>query len=357
MNSLKFYILCTRNINALKRHFSYIPKEDVHVVINTQDTEFEQEARQYCELENITFSVTTSDGTASTGKNAFLDIFESSDNDLAVLVDGDDFLTRHGVWTYKQIASMESPPDVLSLEYQYGMVAETGYNRVNMSIDPSIVYNPFVGCKDRNNPTDILAAGFRCFLKPFQWWERGMAGKLIKEREDDGFSAELNADHTSWVNHCYKYINKWETHCRIVMFSKKAVEGFRFDPALVVGEDTVLYFLYKHEHMEGRLEMKYLFDRYPTYVYDMRIDGVVEKSKDVGGRDRGWKEWLSTLVNSYDELESQGKLHTERLPELTVCSDSEAPDAITNADITWPENYVPDIDYLVNYPGPRKVKF
>ena len=345
-------------MNALKRHFSYIPKEDAYVVINTKDVQFEQDAQNYCESENIEYSITISDGTAATGKNTFLDIFEASSSDLAVLVDGDDFLTRHGVWTYKEIAQMQTPPDVLCLEYQYGMVAETGYNQLNFSADASIVYNPFLGSKNRSNPTDISAAGFRCFFQPFEWWDKGKAGDLvITNPQDGGFSSELNAVHTSWVNHCYNYINNWETHCRIVMFSKKAANGFRFDAEHVVGEDTILYFEYKHEHMQGNLSMKRLFDRYPTYVYDMRIDGVVEEEKDIGGRDKGWKGWLSTLVDAYDTLESQGKMYTDKLPELTVCTDAEAPDAITNADITWPENYVPDIDYLVNYPGPRKVKF
>lgn len=345
-------------MNALKRHFSYISKEDVHIVINTTDTDFETEARNYCNEENIAYSITISDGTAATGKNTFLDVFEASNNDLAVLIDGDDFLTRHGVWTYKQIAQMQTPPDVLCLEYQYGMVAETGYHQMDFSSDDSIMFNPFIGCNDRTNSTNISAAGFRCFFQPFEWWEKARAGELvIVDPHDGGFSSELSAVHTSWANHCYNYINNWETHCRIVMFSKKAAAGFRFDSEHVVGEDTLLYFEYKHEHMQGNLVMKRLFDRYPTYVYDMRIDGVVEKEKDIGGRDKGWKGWLSTLVDAYDDLKSQGKMYTDKIPELTVCTDAEAPDAITNADITWPENYVPDIDYLVNYPGPRRVKF
>jgi len=36
-----------------------------------------------------------------------------------VLIDGDDFVTPHGVWTYKELAQSPRCPDAVALEYQY----------------------------------------------------------------------------------------------------------------------------------------------------------------------------------------------------------------------------------------------
>ena len=35
MAKLKYYALCSKNINAAKRHLARIPKEDLVIVINT----------------------------------------------------------------------------------------------------------------------------------------------------------------------------------------------------------------------------------------------------------------------------------------------------------------------------------
>ena len=59
----------------------------------------------------------------------------------------------------------------------------------------------------------------------------------------------------------------------------------------------------------------------------------------------------------YNELESQGKMHEDVLPKVTVCTDRNAPDAELSSDIVWPEGYKPDILNLVSYPGSRVVKF
>lgn len=352
MNKLKFYVLCCRNLIALKRHEKTVPKEDLCIVINTLDSVFQEHAISYCQEAGIEYHVTASDGTAATGKNCFLDVFEASDNDYAVLIDGDDFITPHGTWTYKQLANTDSPPDVLSLEYQYGLYRAWGYNPVHrvQTIEDWNTYNP-----DR-----IPGWGTRCFYHPKQWWEAGLKGDLVEvlEVDVDGFSQELYDVHKSWITHCYNYINKWETHCRIVWFSKAAANGYRFDKSFVVGEDTVLYFEYKHAHMQGQLVMKHLFDRYPTYVYDTRISGVVEQEKDKNGEDRGWLAWLKVLNNKYNEMEAAGMMYTEKVPELKVHTYTPPGETFNPADydIVWPEGYKPDVLGLVNYPGKEIIK-
>lgn len=351
MSSLKFYVLTCRNLFALKRHEKIIPKEDLCIIINTQNSTYEAEAVSYCQTAGIEYHVTASDGTAATGKNSFCDIFEASTNDYAVLIDGDDFITPHGVWTYKQVAAMPTPPDVVALEYQYAFYRAWGYTPIiPAQVEDWSIYDP-----DR-----VPAWGTRCFTKPKVWWEEALSGDLIKvgENEPDDFAQTLHDIHKAWAIHCHKYINEWETHCRLVFFSKKAVNGFRFDNQYKVGEDTLMYFELKHAHMQGNLVMKHLFDRYPTYVYDTRIGGVVEEAKDENGTDRGFVEWLTLLVQGYDELELAGKMHEEKLPELKVHTYT-APEDTFNADdwdIIWPEGYRPDVMGLVNYPGKRFIK-
>ena len=104
--------------------------------------------------------------------------------------------------------------------------------------------------------------------------------------------------------------------------------------------------------------MKHLFDRYPTYVYDCRIGGVVSIEKDRNGHDIGWYDWLLVLTDAYDDLEAAGKMHTSRLPELKVHTYTAPDDTFTASDwdIVWPEGYIPDVDSLVNYPGKRIIK-
>ena len=72
--SLKFYALCSKNLLATQRHEQTIPKEDLHIVINSLDGDYVNTAVDYCVSANIEYSVTVSDGTPATGKNSVFDI-------------------------------------------------------------------------------------------------------------------------------------------------------------------------------------------------------------------------------------------------------------------------------------------
>ena len=120
MAKLKYYALCCRNLYGTKRHLDYIPKEDLVIVLNSWlgmggkeseiNAQYLADAEAWCVDEGIEYYVTSSDGTPSTGKNSVLSLFRASDNDYMVLVDGDDYITKHGVWLYDTIAQSESPP-------------------------------------------------------------------------------------------------------------------------------------------------------------------------------------------------------------------------------------------------------
>lgn len=344
---LRFYVLCCRNIIALKRHIRSIPKEDLTIVINTLDKSFEAKAISYCKENNIEYFVTESNGTPSKGKNSVLDIFESSNYTHMVLVDGDDFLTPHGVWSYKQIANSENAPDVLGLEYQYGIWPEYGYNTVlGMSSDYiEGADNPYLNCSNKQDPDQIQGHGTRCFLQEYNWWYENLNG--LVNNTDTEYGKAFNKVFTRWVNHCYKYISNWETHIRLVMFSKKAVNGFRYNPDFKVGEDTLLYLTYKDQHVKGNLVLNNLYEKYPTYVYDCRVGGIVEECKHVWDEkqeewifDRGWYTWLSKLTDKYDEMESNNLLHKIKIPEYNL---------------VLPEGYIPNTMGLVKYPAPDNI--
>ena len=200
--TLKFYALCCRNTETVKRHIETIPKEDLIVVINTQDSDFETAAVSWCTTESVQHVVTVSDGTAATGKNSVFDHFAASTADYMVLVDGDDYLTGHGVWTYKQLAAMTTPPDVLSLEYQIGIHNSYGYDPKNCGAGPM----PVVG--ENMDPRRITGTVIRPFKFPHDWWRTARAGEQVEvlATDIDGFSTRLADVHQRWANHCYDYI-------------------------------------------------------------------------------------------------------------------------------------------------------
>ena len=343
---LRFYVLSCRNMYALKRHFKVMPIDQTTFVINTLDKEFENEAVAYCQSQGAEVLVTGSNGTASVGKNSVIDIFEQSSYDHFVLIDGDDYLTPHGVWTYNYIAEMDDAPDVLALEYQYGLWRESGYgfNLISQMTDGYLINNPYLGCTDPMNVEKIMPYGARVFLQKKRWWHSALAGNLVRTIAGDDFSNRLNLAHKKWVNLAYKYIGEWETHHRIVLCSRKAIDGFRYDPEFAVGEDTLLYLRYKDAYVRGDLKLKHYFDRYPTYVYDTRVNGVVVENKNKDHViDLGWCEWLEQLSGKFEEMESEGLMH-----EATSVP-------IINDDIEWPSGYTPDTLGLANYPGLQKI--
>lgn len=340
MSGVKFYALCCKSMPATKRHARYIPKEDLIIVINSQNSIYVEEASNWCFEEDIEYYVTTSDGTASTGKNKFLDIFKESDHDYAVLIDGDDFLTPHGVWTYKQIAQLPSPPDAIALVNQFGIFKERGYS--HFLTHEASHSNPYFGVRDILDPDTILGVGIRPFRMTPGWWETALAGTNIPKTTET--EVALSAVHCRWANHVYRYIDNWETHLRLTWFSKAAANLSYFDTDLVVGEDTYKYLEFKDAHVKGTLSLVHYDDRYPTYAYDTRIDGVVQHALNSGGDDGtvGWLAWLSALTDKYDELEAAGRMHETSIPMLEV---------------PWPEGYRPDTVGLVNYPGANYIRY
>lgn len=331
MAKLKYYVLTNKNLIALKRHcsplWSNIPKENLFVIINTQNKEFSDKAEEYLVEEEIEYCITESDGTPSTGKNSFLDNFIESENEYAVLIDGDDWLTPHGVWIYNHIANLEEVPDAVCLKNQF-------------SLWPQKVVDDWEA--DSNT---IPCKGVRFFQQAN--WQSALTGQHIINARKNGVKTKLFKNkaqayimypkkmervHAEWSRINYYYIDGTETHSRVVFLSKKAAK-YKFDGEHKVGEDTIQYLQLKDAAMRDEIKMVSLDESIPSYIYDQRVSGVaISSTWEKSGK--GFMEWLQILVEKYLQMESEGLLHTEELPEI---------------EIDYPVGYVPYVHDLVDW--------
>ena len=305
---MKFYILTSENLEALKRHndpdFSNIPKEDTVVVINSLNKLYINQATNYCRSKGIEYYVTESNGTPSKGKNSVFDVFLSSENKYFVLVDGDDFITPHGVWMYKHLETLKTPPDAVAL------VKQNSLRYLNGEL---LWLRPFTV-----NYKELLEVDhYRIF------------------RNGVGLSPEKSRYFESLHNKYYleqsKYSEGNEAHCRVTWFSRKAA-NFKFNEDVTIGEDTLHMLKLKHEALEGRLNFYTTDERPATYVYDERTYGIV-MTESKQGTDY---EWMDNYLVKLEEMKTEGQLHENTLlPELKI---------------NYPENYTyDDFDFQTTY--------
>lgn len=288
---MQFYILTSTDYNALVRHFnvaySNIQVEDAVVVINSLDADYVKKAKEFCVEKEIEHYVTESNGTPARGKNSLLEIFLESDNDYCVMVDGDDFLTPHGVWMYKNLESLDNTPDAVCLINQksYRHIDNTLY-----SLQPFTV-----------NYSNLLKSDYYTMFK-----------------ESYGLSSEkatyFQSLHYKFYTQHQKYSQDAEVHCRVTWLSKKAAK-FKFNENIIVGEDTLQMFELKNQAVLGNLSF-YTTDETPaTYVYDERTAGTVMSVSNFGSD----YEWMDVYLNALQKMEDDNKLHENvKLPELQV---------------------------------------
>ncbi len=302
VKKLKYYVLTSNHFQFLKRHiseeYSNIPKEDLVVVINTLDEDYLMMAKGFCIHKEIEYYVTESDGTPATGKNSVLDLFLKSDNDYMVLIDGDDYLSQHGVWVYKHLSQLESPPDAVCLH------AQKGY-----------LYTPD-GVGMQGHP---FCLDYRKMI--YTDWDA-----YYSQYVEDKKLAEKWADNALFFwKFQYKYSEPHTQNCRVTFMSRKAAQ-VKFPTGLYIGEDTLQYFLLKNKHVLGELNMVKSVEEPPTYIYDQRLGGTV-CSVSQYGQDASW---MGKYVEFAKEYEKQGVVHEYELPDLYVdypvgydCGDAE----------------------------------
>lgn len=334
MAKLKYYALCSGNMIAMKRQAARIPSEDLVIVFNSTNLDFVMQGRAWCYSQGIEHYVTESDGTPATGKNSVFDLFLASDNDYAVLVDGDDFVTPHGLNVYEQIAQMETPPDAVALVNQFGLVPNDGLSRTMFFLGAGGVGESEKHAADNENPDHIHSSAIRAFRNTDDWWTAALAGNLIEHWDE--FTQDLSDAHQKMHTYAYNSLNQKETHLRVTFYSK-AGAAYRFDPDLLVGEDTLHYYDLKHAWVNGEINLCHLDETYPSYVYDQRVGGIVSWANEQNSG-RGWLEWMTRLNTALDNRAEAGEMHTQQPPLV---------------DLVFDEDYRPDTLGLISYPCRR----
>jgi len=317
MKRLKYYVLTSNNIDALARHasldYSNIPTDLLVVIINTMNKEYEEEASSYCQNAGIEYYVTESNSTPGRGKNTLLQKFLESDNDYCVQIDGDDYLTPHGVYLYNHLAQTKNPPDAVCLTHQ-----------VSMMYDRKALEDHWVTTGVMPTKSQYPAKPMRCFLTDYDT----VLPRITYEYHD--FTDEVRKHYietiTGFYNAQRKYSEKSETHCRITWYSRKAAAAHRFDEDIHIGEDTLHFFNIKNDHVAGRLTFMNNVESPPTYIYDQSSMGTVmeysQEGKDIN--------WVHQYMERLRKLEGDGVLHDNDIHQLPLLK------------IDYPINYVPD---------------
>ena len=340
--TLKFYILTSASgryldwfnrtgetdtsFKGLKCHFdprwSNISYKDAVVVINTLDKDYERVVSQWCSEKGIEHYITESNGNPGKGKNELLKIFQESDNDYMVQIDGDDILTPYGVDLYKSLAK-ENAPDSIIIYHQWAQYIDRFGQRI---------YSRIMNNQDRPANYKKDYAHFAKYV-PMMYNHSPSYRKKVKAQGGIDKVCDLYATYTGQVHELTRQFNETyfshvteqmmvDNHCRPVWYSKKAAK-FRFDEEMRIGEDTRFYLHLKHAHYTGNLEVRRLKEIPCTYVYNNMYGGIVaEESNGMTNMD-----WMKLFMDNIDKDIKEGKVGKHpNLPELQISIPDEVND-------------------------------
>ena len=301
---MKFYILTSSLLEGVHRATKVIPSKDMVVVINTPDKEYVERAVDYCNENELEYYVTESDGTPATGKNSVLKLFLESDNDYMVHVDGDDIITHHGYRLYTRMAKHESPPDMVVLYRQ---------PQIRDIIDFDYVLNEVQNLNEQKAlnlnikyPYDKSDRGYEDIDHEYliYYFKKYF---LIKDKTANRWAT----DRVEFANMMNKYSESKEFMTRMVFISRNIAQEMYYDPALIVGEDTIQFLKLKRLAVEGKYNIIRRKERnVPTYISNYNEDSI---TNIVGRKGNDW-DWIRPLV---DEILKLGNLPEDiNLPEL-----------------------------------------
>jgi len=309
MTKLKYYALCSRNLYLTKRHLAKIPKEDLVIVLNSLNEQYLSQAQSWCIENSVEYYITKSDGTPATGKNSVFDLFLKSDNDYMVLIDGDDYITPHGLRVYNIIAQSETPPDAVALENQYAIIR-----------DPII--DKFVPEEMELDYDRVNGRACRYFIESEDFWQAAISGNAIIINNE--FTKKCSDAHQKVYKYSYNNLNGTESFLRITFYSKVGAK-YKMDSNFIIGEDLIHYFDIKNAFANGKLKLMHMDELYPSYVYDQRGPGI--HIEHIQSGDEKWLEWHQKLGNKLEKLDKEGKLTNIPVPKLTF---------------NWPDDYKPE---------------
>lgn len=258
---MRYYVLTSRNLKCLKRHFHSLPKEHTTVVINTTLGWYEEQAVEYCRDNNIDYVVTESNGHPGRGKNSVLQHFLGTDEEYMVQIDGDDFLQPHGVNLYKAVAESDNPPDGIQIMHS---ISWTGGRKL---WDDLWIRNPwtekFFKLKDHQ-------------VKKYPHLKETLEHIFQNRKEINAVYRQHCKDNKKWN---YPPDSRDPMDCaRLIFWSRKLAELVTFREDLMIGEDSLVNYQVRDLAYKGEITLQKVNDEEQhTYVYDLTNSGIVRR--------------------------------------------------------------------------------
>ena len=262
---MKFYILTSEWLIGLSRLVNVLPKTKTVVVINSLDKEYIDTAVSFCVEHGIVHHVTRSDGTPGTGKNSVIDLFLESDEDYIVPIDGDDYITPHGIGFYERMAERGTVDCCVLYRQEARKISEHGTHYVK--------YYPF----DRSSPE--FANNTIEGILPYY---------TENQRAPDMETAmRWTLDRMEFNDLMYAHSEARESLCRITFLSRRAAELIHYDNTIMVGEDQLQYLQLKKIALDSKSisMVRHREKSNPTYIY---MNDKPSKRFIVGTRDWNW---------------------------------------------------------------------
>lgn len=302
---MKFYVLTSSSLEGLRRICLFIRKEELVVVINTTNKEYEVKCSEFCERFTIPYHITESDGTPATGKNSVIKLFLESDDDYMVQIDGDDILTIHGYGLYKDLASCPSPPDMVVL-YRQPRVAikDIGWLREKWDGRCSSFDKDWNLCYPSDKSDPIYANQTKETL--YQYFRKVY-------RVNHEISTRWAIDRIEMNDKMIRYSESKEYMCRMVFYSRKAAEYVHFDNSITIGEDTIQFLLLKKLAFENKLRILRRCEiELPTYLYTENPHQITMVTPDMY---HTYWDWMRPFLDKLSEIE-EGLPEFVSLPEF-----------------------------------------
>ncbi len=251
---MKFYILCHRGLEHVKRHVESIPIEDQVVVINSLDNDFIDQTSAYCRENSIEHYITESDGTPAMGKNSVMKLFLESDNEYMVQVDGDDQITKYGYFLYTSVAKSHNPPDIICLREQWSYILHKFFPDEHGGVKKAYEFIRCTPWTRTSGGRDWMENVVRHYgeLKAHEG-NKDVDWRIVKEWAED--RVKFEKFFWEFGNGTNKKPDVRETFNRMVFYSRKAAKLVDFTISLEVGEDVMEFLRLKHLARNGEINM------------------------------------------------------------------------------------------------------
>jgi hypothetical protein len=269
------------------------------VIINSLNSEYVEQAADFCASNDIEHHITESDGTPSTGKNSLLDKFLESDNEYMIQVDGDDYITPYGRNLYRTVALGDSPPDIICLANQLSVQTpqDEFFDLFSKQVDSRSVKKEyfFIPVKHTAHWThDLNKRTGNTYIPKVSEYE---IRKMMRDGIPEDIAREWLSNRKVLEEYTVDYGDMMNTLNRLVFYSRKGAQHTRFDPDHRIGEDVLQYYKLKKLSYDGVLDMQ-VRDERPKYSYLYMQDA--DSTTRNGNLDL---YWIADLIDHLNKIE------------------------------------------------------